>query len=351
MKTKFDSYMINDMPEGCKRCLKGEKLVLFMTGKCPRKCSYCSLSDKRKKSLEIFANERPCNSVKDVIKEAKENNATGAGITGGDPLVEFEKTYKFAKALKKKFGKNFHIHIYLPTNLVTPEKMKKLSKYIDEVRFHPLFLQMKTNGEKTYEYDVKKIKMATKYFGQKNTGLEMPVIPEKVDETLQFIEKIKDEISFVNLNELELSQTNFDEFTKKYSFAEDTYSVATSKAAAQKILKKLKDSKLKVHFCTAQTKEVHQYNNRLLKHNILPYGHRNSDGTVIYFAVYAKEHKLSDVKSALKHHKKIFVDKSKKRIILSQEILDDVLAEDVFKVARVMEYPTLDKTVLEFWEE
>jgi len=349
MKTKFDSIVLNDMPKGCKLCLKGEKLVLFLTGACSRNCKYCSLSTSRKKSKKIYANERPCKSVKDAVKEVIANRAKGAGITGGDPLLNFDLTIKYAKALKKKFGKSFHIHIYLPTELATKEKLKKLSKYIDEIRFHPRFL-IKSSQE-SFNEDIRKIEIAKRYFGRNNTGLEMPVIPEQKQNIIDFIKKCESNISFVNLNELEISETNFKTFSKKYNFKENTHSISTSSKAAKDILRKFKNSFLKFHFCTAKTKDVHQYQNRLKKHITLPFAHKQGDGSVVYFAIYEKQNlPLKKIKSKLKHHKKFFIDKNKKRIILSQEILDEILAEDIFKIARVVEHPTFDQTVMEFWE-
>ena len=126
MKTKFDSYNINGFVDGCKYCLKGEKLVLFIGGKCSRACWYCSLSDFRKHSDICFANERTVRKNSDLIEEAINSHAKGAGITGGDPLVYFNKTLKYSKLLKEKFGKDFHIHIYLPPKLVTEEKIKMM---------------------------------------------------------------------------------------------------------------------------------------------------------------------------------------------------------------------------------
>ena len=341
------------MPKGCKLCLKGEKLVLFMTGKCSRNCPYCSLSNNRKKSRTIYANERPCKSTKDVIKEVIENNAKGAGITGGDPLIDLNTTTRYARALKKKFGKSFHIHIYLPTNLVTENKLKKLSKYIDEVRFHPKFLQEETNSTKTFSQDIEKIKIASKIFKKQNTGLEMPAIPEKKNQIIDFINQALHYIGFVNLNELEISETNFKNFSKKYNVTNNTHSIEGSKKSALEILRKLKQTKIKVHLCTARTKDVYQYNNRLLKHNIFPFGHRQKDGSVIYFAIYEKQNLfLSKIISGIRHLgiKNFYADKPRKRILLSDKILEDILAEDKFRVARVLEHPTYDKTVLEFWE-
>ena len=126
MKTSYNSYCENGIIEGCKFCVKGQKLVLFVGGKCSRACWYCSLSKTRKNSDTIWANERICKKPEDVIKEVEESNAKGAGITGGDPLLYLNTTLKYAKALKNRYGKDFHIHIYLPPQLITELKLKKL---------------------------------------------------------------------------------------------------------------------------------------------------------------------------------------------------------------------------------
>ena len=106
MKTKFNSYNVNGLCKGCKLCVKGEKLVLFISGICQRNCWYCSLSEKRKNKNITWANERICKDAGDLIKEIKESNATSMGITGGDPLLFLDKTLKYAKIAKQRFGKN-----------------------------------------------------------------------------------------------------------------------------------------------------------------------------------------------------------------------------------------------------
>jgi pyruvate formate-lyase activating enzyme-like uncharacterized protein len=55
--------------EGCKKCVRGKKLVWFITGKCERNCFYCPLSKKRKNTDKILANERECNSISEVFLE------------------------------------------------------------------------------------------------------------------------------------------------------------------------------------------------------------------------------------------------------------------------------------------
>jgi hypothetical protein len=347
-KTKFGSYYLNGVAEGCKNCVKGEKLVLFISGVCKRNCFYCSLSFKRKNVNKIWANERDCKSVEEVMQEARESNAKGAGITGGDPLLFLDRTIKYASGLKKKFGKRFHIHIYLPTKFVTKEKLRKLRCCIDEVRFHPEFLCKKLS-EGELQRDVEKISQASLIFDKNNVGIELPILPDRKKEILSFIKRIAKDIGFVNLNELEISDTNFDYFVKKYRLKQGGYVVSGSKDAGLWILNKLKQEKLRIHLCTAETKNWYQYKNRLLKHDILPFGERTWEGTVIYFAIYAEDIKeFRKIIKKLKKFKYIYIDKKKKRIILGKKILKNLKGK--YNIKKVEEYPTYDKLDVEVEE-
>ncbi|GIR00233.1 MAG: hypothetical protein CM15mP8_4300 [Methanobacteriota archaeon] len=59
----------------------------------------------------MFANERRCNDWSEVIEEARAMNATGTGITGGDPMLDMEKSLEAIRQLKSAFGKKNHIHL------------------------------------------------------------------------------------------------------------------------------------------------------------------------------------------------------------------------------------------------
>lgn len=370
LKTKFSSYCLNGLPIGCKLCVKGKKLVVFITGICQRNCYYCSLSSKRKNIDSVWVNERQCKSIREMIEEAKESNATSAGITGGDPFLKLNKTIKFAKALKRAFGKSFHIHIYLPTKFLTKNKLKKLSKHVNEVRLHPEFLARKlTKKEKEKEFrkEIEKIKLASLFWKKQNIGIELPMLPDKKQEIFDFILKIKNYISFVNLNELEISDTNFNYITKNYKLKKGGYVVSGSKEAGLWLLQELSflrkkrnfgkkrttnaqkpNIKLKIHLCTAETKNWFQYKNRLKRHKILPYGYKTKDGTVLYFAVYTKNEKefkklIKELRKELKEKKtfrKICIDKRKKRILLSEKAAKELINK--YKIIKVEEFPTYD---------
>ena len=53
IKTGFCSYRNKSLAKGCKLCIKGRKLVLFVTGLCSNRCNYCPLSEQKKNIPDI----------------------------------------------------------------------------------------------------------------------------------------------------------------------------------------------------------------------------------------------------------------------------------------------------------
>ena len=137
-KTPYHSHKIGLLPKGCKMCVKGRKLVLFITGLCNRKCFYCPISDEKKDKDVVYANEWKTDycggelakeDINVILEEARLCGAEGAGITGGDPLLVLDRTVTAIKALKKEFGRKFHIHLYTSLRNIDREKLKKLYQY------------------------------------------------------------------------------------------------------------------------------------------------------------------------------------------------------------------------------
>jgi hypothetical protein len=300
----------------------------------------------------VLANERECKSPRDAIREAKESNATGAGITGGDPLLYLDRTLEYAKALKSAFS-NFHIHIYLPTTLINEKNIEKLAKVVDEFRIHPSFLQKDIGHIKEAIHDdIEKIKLVNNIVGKERLGLEMPAFPEKIIDLVYFINKAKDFISFVNLNELEISETNFDIFTREYAFNEDSYTISGSVPAGKKILYACRNFGLKMHLCTAVTKMAHQYGNRLKRTEALPFAERDKEGMAHYFAIYYDNSEQLNKDAQVLEEKfgnDIFLDMNKLRIILSKKIAKKVIKSRKFRVSRVKEYPSSDRIEVEVY--
>ena len=365
IKTSFYSWKKGKLPKGCAYCVKGQKLVLFLTGLCPNQCFYCPVSEQKSGKDLVYANEWKIASPKDVIKEAELTDAKGAGITGGDPLVKLDRTIKYIKLLKKKFGKKFHIHLYTPLNLVTEAKLKRLHQAgLDEIRFHPMLDKQK---------EWKKIELAKKF--KWDVGVEIPVIPGKKKETIKLINYIKDKIDFLNINELEISDTNVNKLVEKGFKPKDrfSYGVKGSEKLAKEILNYLKKTKLNIHYCTTTTKDKAQLARRIKRRALnvaLKTDFITKEGTLVRGVIYLPELKpdfgyglqvesvnltkfIKKLKSAkLKLQKQLgipasilHIDTLKPRIITSLAVVDD-LKNEIKKLklvpAIIEEYPTWD---------
>jgi len=369
VRTPFHSWRSGPLIEGCKRCVKGEKLVLFVTGVCPARCFYCPISEEKKQKDVQYANERPIKSDKDLLQEARDCAATGAGFTGGDPLARLERTCSYIRLLKKEFGEDFHVHLYTPLDLVTEERLKRLSDAgLDEIRFHPDIMDSKWWG---------RIGLAKGYPWK--IGVEIPVLPDKGEETERLLEYIDRKIDFLNLNELEISDLNEPSFarlgyrTKAYG----SYGVAGSDQAALKLMRSAKSFSYPIHYCTCRLKDLVQMGNRLKRRahvTRLPIDVVDEDGLVTRGAIYSslvpgygyekrietlsEEARLKEllllkkVNDELKNKfrlgdDELFLDERKPRLLVSARWLRKNHRKVGHPCAVVTEYPTYDSFPIE----
>jgi pyruvate formate-lyase activating enzyme-like uncharacterized protein len=251
-------YIVYGSPaKGCRQCVRGEKLVLFITGMCGQRCNFCPVSEKKFGKDIVYANEWPIEKFDDLLEEIRLTDAKGAGITGGDPLVKTERTVEYIKKLKAKFGKKFHTHLYTPFQLVDEKRMKILYEAgLDEIRFHP-------NLDNTSEW--KKIEFALKY--KWDIGLEIPCLPDKLDNMKRLLDYFNGKIKFINLNELEFSDTKVSHYNLDCYQTKDnkSYAAKGSMNVGNKLIAyaRKKDYSMSVYFCSSFLKDRTQMGNRI----------------------------------------------------------------------------------------
>ncbi len=346
IKTKYYSWCSKDtkkIAKGCKQCVRGEKLVLFITGICPRNCFYCPISDEKSKHDVIFANERPVKKFSEVIDEAKMCNSKGAGVTGGDPLARISRTVKYIVGLKKEFGKKFHIHLYTSYDLVNSENLKKLyDAGLDEIRFHPDLDDDKLWG---------RIDEALKF--DWDVGVEIPVIPGKLDGTKKLLQFLNGKVKFVNLNELEMSDGKANSLSELGYVPKNflSYGAAGSDEMAKKLLKFGKKFTYIIHYCTAKLKDRVQLSKRIkkrAKNAAEVFDVIREDGMLQRGAIYCKKGQEKDVVAQLKEYEvpSELYKVEKCRIVTNVGVVMN-LDFSKWKPAIVTEYPTWDKLVVE----
>ena len=88
VKLVEDVYaVVGELPLGCIHCMRGTKVVVFITGLCDDRCFYCPGSPEKLYRDIMRADEEPVSSIEDIVYEIYRIGADGASITGGDPLV------------------------------------------------------------------------------------------------------------------------------------------------------------------------------------------------------------------------------------------------------------------------
>ncbi|MCI4337517.1 MAG: radical SAM protein [Thermoplasmata archaeon] len=265
----------------CEQCAQGRKMVLFVTGLCRFRCFYCPVSGRRNQIDQVYANERTVTSDADVLDEARAMGADGTGITGGDPLGVIDRTEHYVRLLKDAFGPSHNIHLY--THEPNPEKLQRLARAgLDEFRLHiPHYLWGTLSGSGDA---YRRVLEQAPQWGIRR-GVEIPVVPEKEAELRRLLVTLDAiGVDFVNLNELEFSETNEDQLhARGYSLdPRNGWGVTGSRAVAQRVVR---ESKLKVpiHYCSSRFKDGVQLKQRLLRRaerTAPAFAERTEDGTV-----------------------------------------------------------------------
>lgn len=284
----FQSYL----SEGCVLCQQGAKMVLFVTGLCPRHCFYCPLSNERGGKDGIFANERPVKTDLDVIEEAKIMDALGTGITGGEPLLKVERVLHYIRLLKSTFGKEHHIHLYTSQ---APERdtLSALAEAgLDEIRFHPPQDLWEDLENSPYAASIQTaVELGI------TTGIEVPVLPG-VEKLALFAAKVG---IFLNLNELEFSETNFEGLIEHdFALESDNSNAAAGSREIAEAACKVGDM---VHFCSSNYKDAVQLRKRLLRiagNTAREFDEVTEDGTIMYGLIEGGVRELELAKTVLK---------------------------------------------------
>jgi hypothetical protein len=320
-------------------------MVLFVTGVCDTGCFYCPVSDEKKGNDVIYANEKLVSRKDDIIAEALSMDATGTGITGGDPLMKMDRTIGIIGMLKERFGDEHHIHLY--TSTIDLGKVIELEAAgLDEIRFHPPADTWGCVAKTGIGDIVAKTEM--------DVGIEVPAIPDLSAEMETLVaDVIGMGIDFININELEFSESNWDMMaSREYQLKDDiSAAVSGSEELARNIIKKF--PKARIHYCSSSFKDSVQLRKRLIRmaERIAgEYGVVTEDGTIIKGLIYADDLDVAadllrseyDVPDEL-----MFIDTDRKRIEIASWIVEEIASELPYKCYVIEEYPTADRLEVE----
>ena len=356
-----DSVYTLPLSPGCTQCALGAKMVLLVTGQCSSNCFYCPLSQQKKNKDVIYADEWKLTNETEtdvLIKEAESIDAQGAGITGGDPLFVWKRTTRYIQLLKDAFGEKFHIHLYTAGLQNSDHLGDIINAGLDELRFHPLpstWQAMEQSPLSSIIQDVLKTGI--------DVAMEIPVIPDKYNEILSLLSWANEQgIHWVNLNELEFSETNMHALTKKGYTTKDDLSAAVrgSQETAFKVVRNASEEQwhLGVHYCSVSFKDGIQLRNRITRraHHVAYDGDIITDeGTLLRGCIEAGSTSLKNVMTILLQQFKIpqrfmKLDLKKNRVLIAAWHLEDIAEElqrQGYQCFLIEEYPTADHLEVE----
>lgn len=319
-------------------------MVLLVTGKCSTGCFYCPLSLEKKGKNVVYANELKVMNDRDVIEEARTIGAQGTGVTGGDPVACLDSTVHYIKLLKGTLGKRHHIHLY--TSSLDIDAFRALEDAgLDELRLHPP-LEMWHRMDET---GVAEFKGRSKM----RVGLEVPAIPghkEGLWELIGYAERAG--LDFVNLNELEFSEGNWDQLKKRGMEVKDDISSAVlgSEDTALEIVRA--PHTVPVHYCSSSFKDSVQLRKRIKRralHVALPTDIITEEGMLLKGVV---EGPMDEIIAVLREEhgvpEELFrKDKEKNRVEVAPWVLEEIAPLLPYECFLVEEYPTADRLEVE----
>jgi hypothetical protein len=231
-------------------CGEGEWSCLFITGKCNANCFYCPANQQTdgipSTQLTSF------NNVDDYIQYLDFFGFKGASLSGGEPLLFFERTLDYVQNIKKYFGDKIYLWIYTNGILGSEEIYRKLANAgIDEVRF----------DIGATNYDLKYLKKATNIIP--TITVEIPAVPEEFNKLKKVIpELISIGVSNLNLHQLRLTNYNAPKLLKRnYTYLHgEQATVLESELTALKIIEYVADTNLNigVNYCAFNFKNRFQ---------------------------------------------------------------------------------------------
>ena len=331
------------LPRGCGLCQKGAKMVLLVTGRCASACYYCPLSAEKAGRDVIFADELRVRNARDILLEARLIDAEGTGITGGDPLCAPRRTLGYIWLLKRRFGKEHHIHLYTAGKCL-PAMIRKLANVgLDEIRFHP--------AQRSWErFEASTVATLLKVALESGmaTGVEVPAIPGTESELLLLAASLERMgAGFLNLNELEYSETNFRRLNRRgFSVRSDISSgVLESEETARCVIERF-EGKMAVHYCSSGFKDGVQLRRRIMRRarNVARlYQVITGEGTLITGIVEGPPSILARLRKEFGLPARLAAyNRKKRRVEVAPWVLESISSALDIPAFIIEEYPTAD---------
>lgn len=187
---------LGPLSPGCRICGQGRWSCLFINGKCNCQCFYCPTSQDE---VGVPTTNRVLfEKATDYADYVHCFNFSGISISGGEPLLTFNRTRRYIQKVRQKMGADLHIWLYTNATLLTRDHLLQLrDDGLDEIRIDISATQ----------YSLKKMAMAVGIIPC--VTIEIPAVPEDYQIVSDLLPKMRDlGLNHLNLHQLRLTPYN-----------------------------------------------------------------------------------------------------------------------------------------------
>ena len=191
--TKLDCRKLSP---GCVLCGEGLWSCLFVNSLCNARCFYCPSEQTSK--TEPITNGILFSNPQDYTDYLEKFQIKGASLSGGEPLLTFERTLHYLKKVKRHFGSEVYVWLYTNGMAASREKLEALKEAgLDEIRF----------DLSASRYDLRKVSLAASILH--TVTVEIPAIPEDLERLKSLVLELRGlGIRFLNLHQLRCTPHN-----------------------------------------------------------------------------------------------------------------------------------------------
>lgn len=245
--TKLDCARLSS---GCEICGQGLWSCLFINGKCNCRCFYCPTEQS---GVDVPTTQTvQFSKPSDYADYIEKFRFRGVSISGGEPLLTFERSLSYLAAVKKKFGAGIYAWLYTNGTLATRDMLSRLRDAgLDEIRFDIGAVQ----------YCLEKAASAVGIIPR--VAVEIPAVPEDSElMKAKIVEMANAGIDFLNLHQLRLTPHNFNQVVRRnYTFLHgEKVTVLESELAALELIRFARGRRidLPVNYCSFVYKDRFQ---------------------------------------------------------------------------------------------
>lgn len=235
---------------GCRLCGEGLWSCLFVNGICNAHCFFCPTEQPSRSDPKTQGIAFP--RARDYLDFVRRFGFKGVSLSGGEPLMTWDRSLHFASQIKNAFGDGIYLWLYTNGILADREKLSLLKKAgLNEIR-----INLRACG-----YSLEKVKLCVDLIPV--VTVEIPAVPE--DEAI--LKRLVEDLAAIGVSHLNLHQLRCTPHNRKYLDPRGyTYihgpkvTILESELCALRVLRFVKENgiDLPVNYCSFVYKHRYQ---------------------------------------------------------------------------------------------